>query len=105
MTRLDLYLTLILLLSHLSLFSAQLIGTLTQCDHDLLRATITNTHTHHVSVLKHNTILTPHISPLHSQSLTQTASPCQWAQATSFTLAWAGMISWTWPLAGISRGI
>lgn len=56
MTRLDLYLTLILLLSHLSLSSAQLIGTLRQCDHDLIRATITNTHTHHVSVLKHNTI-------------------------------------------------
>jgi len=65
MTESYLYSTLILLLSHLSLSTAQLTGTLTRCNHDrnLIMAVITNTHTRHVSVLKHNTIFdTSHLS-------------------------------------------
>jgi len=66
MTRLNFYPTLIvLLLSHPSLSTAQLIGRLTRCNHDpnLITAVITNTHTRHVSVLKHNTIFdTSHLS-------------------------------------------
>lgn len=53
-----LHTTLILLLSHLSLSIAQLTGRITRCNHDpdLITAVITNTHTRHVTVLKHNTI-------------------------------------------------
>lgn len=66
MARLNLCPTLIvLLLSHLSLSTAQLMGRLTRCNHDpdLITAVITNTHTRHISVLKHNTIFdTSHLS-------------------------------------------
>lgn len=57
MTKSYLHSTLILL-SHLSLSITQLTGTITRCNHDpnLITAVITNTHTHHISVLKHNTI-------------------------------------------------
>lgn len=65
MTLSYLYSTFILLLFHLYLSTAQLTGTLTHCNHDpnLITAVITNTDTHHVSILKHNTIFdTSHLS-------------------------------------------
>lgn len=67
MGRLNLSPTILLLLSisHLCPTTAQLSGALTRCAHapDLITATITNTHTRHVSVLKHNTLFdTSHLS-------------------------------------------
>lgn len=67
MGQLNLNPTILLLLS-ISYFcptTAQLTGSLTRCAHNpnLITATITNTHTRHVSVLKHNTLFdTSHLS-------------------------------------------
>lgn len=65
MAQLSLCSILALLLTQLSSSTAQLIGSLTRCDHDpdLITAVITNTHARHISVLKHNTIFdTSHLS-------------------------------------------
>lgn len=80
MARPNLYPTLIvLLLSHLSISTAQLMGKLTRCNHDpnLITAVITNTHTRHISVLKHNTIFdTSHLSvPLKVTNAAGTRMP------------------------------